>query len=248
MKATTADNGIVHFNTSRQELEGLLGVDIVPDTLLNTWNSLVVWRQSDTPFLTPWHSIQRTEHMVRSVQQGKEEKVYHGRQANLIPNDAVNHTGYYEISSDSGIGLDKKRSVDLTLGMNEPGIIAVPEAIGHIAPGFNFPMQNGVEGYPALTVFVQYNKPEDEDMSVFISSDDYLRVGRAENIEQMTSALRAIGDVMSDIREGETPNFNALRTKLINEIGLEDLPSRRPHLDCMVVPMAQHAAAIGIAP
>jgi hypothetical protein len=238
------DKGYSQFFASREELIELLGVDVVPNTLANAWNSLIVWRQIGSPYLMPWDSIRRTEYMTRSVQQGQEEKVYHGNQANLAPNGRRNNSGYYEVTS--GIGLEDKRTISLELGMNTSGIIAVPEAVGVVTPGFGFPMKAGVASYEALRVWVDYK--DQKEIEVSFSAEDYLRVGRPTTTKQMTEALKAVGEVMADIREDRKPDFMALKTKLIDEVGLEELPEinwrERYPSGCMDKPMAEHAAAL----
>ncbi|MEM8833919.1 MAG: hypothetical protein AAGB32_05205 [Pseudomonadota bacterium] len=235
-------NGYPEFHATRKELTDLLGVDVVPKTLANIWNSLIVWKQIDSPFLMPWDSIRRTEFMTRSTQQGKEERVYHGDQANLSPNDKRINTGYYEITS----GIGSQKSISLELGMNASGIIGVPEAVGVVSPGAFFPMKEGVRNYEALRVWVDY--ADQKAMKVSVSLKDYLRVGNPTTTTQMTATLRAIGEVMQDIREDRKPDFMALREKLITEVGLEDLPEinwrERYPSGCMDKPMADHAAAL----
>ena len=202
---------------TRKELAELLGVDIVPGKLANAWNSLVVWKQINSPTLTLKHSIERTEHMIRLVQEGQKEEIFRGRDFyKKMPLSLINNASYYEIDS----GLASKRSISLDVGINalENKFAVVSEGEKNVVPGFNDRARNKIHQYNALTVFAEYD--DQEAMPVLAVTDHGLCVQRPQNREELIGTLNAVGAVMEQIREGQKPDFVALRNHLIENVGL----------------------------
>lgn len=204
---------MTEFIFDRKELATFLQHDVVPGRLQNLWNSLVVNHQISSPFLWPWHSIQRTEFMNRLIQQGAEEKIYHGRKANLMPNDLEENKSYINVIT----GYSFEPSGHLEIGVNRAGRIGVPEAIGVIPPGPYFPVRQGCKNIEALNVYFNYTSRDTLPIRFHFAP---LGVSRPENREQAVSALRVIGDAIGKIKEGKPVDFGALRQDLLDKAGL----------------------------
>ncbi len=202
---------------SREELTEALGIDIVPGTLRKSWNSLVAWKRNNLPLFGPLPLHPETGFMVRMVQQGEEEKSYLGNHevGASLPLDRENNLGYYEIAS----GFSHK-DVHLTLGMNNPKSTWNVNKEKQASPEFNEKSDAFVETTEALEFFINYE--DQKTMSISLSGER-LGVGNPEDKEQMVEALKAVGEVMKNIREGQTPDYTALREQLINDVGLEAL-------------------------
>ena len=204
---------------SKKELTKLLGVDVIPGILLAFHNSVISYRR-DNPISGPLPLSPDGGYMVRAVQQGKEEKIYHGEHESStnLPQDRENSVGCYEMSS----GFSHK-TVHLTLGMNNPKSTWNVSKEEQASPTFNDKSDAFVKKAEAIGLYVYYGNQKAMPVTL---CGDHLGVGDPESKEQMVEALKAISEVMKDIREDQKPDYTALRKKLIEEVGLE---AKRPY-------------------
>lgn len=200
---------------TQMELADFLEHDAIPGKLQNLWNSLVVNRQINSPYLMPWDSVRRTEFMVRLIQQGEEETIYRGDKSNRMAYDLKPNATYIDVST----GYSFSRKGNLTIGVNRTGIIPRPDAIGVLPPGPFFPTQVGVKQIEALKVCFDYN----DRSAIRVSFDMYhLGLRNPETNEQAVSALRIIGNTVGRIKQGQSIDFAVLRRRLIDEAGLSE--------------------------
>ena len=169
----------------------------------------------DSKHLNPWKSITNTESILFVVQQEQEGKIYRGTKIELAANDRIHDALYYQIVSEGG-----SKTVSLELGINRSAQIADPEFIGHITPGFNFPMKDGVKNYPVLTVWVDYSNPNTLDISVSLA--DYLKLENPKNRGQMRETLEVIRSAIYEIDDSiwSIPDIESIKRNLIELTGL----------------------------
>ena len=215
------------FTYSQVELKELMGADILPGRLQNTWNSLVVNIQIASLHLMPWHSVARTEFMTRLWQAGDEGfSIYHGDQTNLMPNDLVENTSHIKITT--GIGFSRSGCLDI--GVARTGTIAVPECIGVTPRGPFFPMKVGQREHRALRIWFDFEDRSAVSLSFSLNDMGKLNVTNPETKEQTDQTLCLIGKAMQKIKDGEELDFVSLKHDLIEKVGLKSTGEIAPEL------------------